>query len=59
VRGRHGFDGGGDSFIDLVRRALDGIVESEAIIAIRPSLEDVFVLHGDSACGQAYEKDAA
>ena len=59
VRGRDGFDGADGWFIDLVRRALDGIVESEAVIAIRPSLEDVFVLHGDSACGQAQEKDAA
>ena len=41
----------GTSLADVVRRALDGLVASDAVKTIRPSLEDVFVLQGESACG--------
>jgi ABC-2 type transport system ATP-binding protein len=47
VRGRHNSERAGSPLVDIVRRELNGIVEPEAITAIRPSLEDVFVLHGD------------
>jgi ABC-2 type transport system ATP-binding protein len=30
-----------------VRSALDGLIAADAVASIRPSLEDVFVLHGD------------
>ena len=33
----------------IVRAALDGIVSAEAVAPIEPSLEDVFVLHGEEA----------
>jgi ABC-2 type transport system ATP-binding protein len=36
------------SLVTEVRHALDGIVEPCAVLAIQPSLEDVFVLHGES-----------
>jgi ABC-2 type transport system ATP-binding protein len=44
VRGRAGSNSG---IASIVAHALDGLVAPEAIVAIRPSLEDVFVLHGD------------
>jgi len=47
VRGANGVSPAEGPFTDMVRRTLDGIVEPGAITAIRPSLEDVFVLHGD------------
>jgi ABC-2 type transport system ATP-binding protein len=37
------------AFVDVVRRALDGVVPAHDIAAIRPSLEDVFVLYGEEA----------
>src|SRR5262245_14876128 len=40
VRGAEGI---GVELIDVVRRALDGVVAGDAITAIEPSLEDVFV----------------
>ena len=46
VRGRAGVNG---SMIHDVRRSLDGIVDAAAINRVRPSLEDVFVLHGEEA----------
>jgi ABC-type multidrug transport system ATPase subunit len=46
VRGRQGSD---PTVATAVRSALDGLVPAEAIAAIRPSLEDVFVLHGEEA----------
>jgi len=46
VRGRRGSDA---SIVGSVRAALDGLVPADAISAIRPSLEDVFVLHGEEA----------
>jgi len=46
VRGRQR-DSANASLVDIVRRALDGLVPAHAVSAIRPSLEDVFVLHGD------------
>jgi ABC-2 type transport system ATP-binding protein len=46
VRGRQRQDAG-VALVDVVRRALDGLVASDAVSSIRPSLEDVFVLHGD------------
>jgi ABC-2 type transport system ATP-binding protein len=36
------------SLVDEVRHALDGVVGPDAVMAIQPSLEDVFVLRGDS-----------
>jgi ABC-2 type transport system ATP-binding protein len=36
------------ALVSEVRQALDGIVEPGAVLPIRPSLEDVFVLHGES-----------
>ena len=47
VRGREGV--ARDWLAAAVRRALEGIVPSEAVEAIAPSLEDVFVLQGDVA----------
>jgi hypothetical protein len=44
VRGRAGVNG---SLMHDVRRSLDGIVAADAINRVRPSLEDVFVLHGE------------
>jgi ABC-type multidrug transport system ATPase subunit len=46
VRGRANAPAG---LIDTVRAALDGIVAPGDIAPIRPSLEDVFVLHGEEA----------
>ena len=40
-------EGAGAPLVDIVRRALEGLVPSDAVSSIRPSLEDVFVLHGD------------
>ena len=37
------------TFDATVRRSLDGLVPADGIKAIRPSLEDVFVLHGEEA----------
>ena len=51
VRGRSGAHATTAPLADLVRGALDGLVAPDAVRAIRPSLEDVFVLHGESACG--------
>jgi ABC-2 type transport system ATP-binding protein len=39
----------GEELVGLVRQALFGLVAPEAIEAIAPSLEDVFVLNGDLA----------
>ena len=44
VRSRAGASG---SLVDIVRTTLAGIVDPGHITAIQPSLEDVFVLHGD------------
>ena len=46
VRGREGSNG---TFSDTVHQLLDGLVPADAIKNIRPSLEDVFVLHGEEA----------
>jgi ABC-2 type transport system ATP-binding protein len=46
VRGREGADG---SLVDRMRTTLSDIVPAESIHTIRPSLEDVFVLHGEEA----------
>jgi ABC-2 type transport system ATP-binding protein len=46
VRGRAGAP---PTLVADVRRALGGLVAPEHIEAIRPSLEDVFVLHGEEA----------
>ena len=46
VRGR---DITGAALAALVRTALDGVVAAADIVAIEPSLEDVFVLHGEEA----------
>jgi hypothetical protein len=46
VRGRQR-EGVGAPLVDVVRRALEGLVPAESVTSIRPSLEDVFVLHGD------------
>ena len=46
VRGR---SGSVQSLIDRVQHTLEGLVAAGAVIAIRPSLEDVFVLHGETA----------
>ncbi len=46
VRGR-GIDSA--ALVALVRTALDGVVAAADIAAIDPSLEDVFVLHGEEA----------
>jgi ABC-type multidrug transport system ATPase subunit len=46
VRGRAGVNG---TLIHDVRRSLDGIVAADAIHLVRPSLEDVFVLHSEEA----------
>jgi ABC-type multidrug transport system ATPase subunit len=46
VRGRRGSDA---SIVGSVRAALAGLVPADAIAAIGPSLEDVFVLHGEEA----------
>ena len=47
VRGREGV--ARDGLATSVRRALEGTVPADAIEAIAPSLEDVFVLQGDVA----------
>ena len=44
VRGR---EGTGATLFDIVRQTLDGMVAPDAITRIQPTLEDVFVLHGD------------
>ena len=46
VRGRQR-DRATRPLVDVVRQALEGLVAAEAVSSIRPSLEDVFVLHGD------------
>jgi len=46
VRGGANANGG---LIEAIRSTLDGLVPADAITAIRPSLEDVFVLHGETA----------
>jgi ABC-2 type transport system ATP-binding protein len=46
VRGRAGSDAG---LIDVVRLALADLVPADAVAPLRPSLEDVFVLHGEEA----------
>ena len=46
VRGSEGTD---DSLAAFITATLDGLVPAEAVRRIAPSLEDVFVLHGDSA----------
>jgi ABC-2 type transport system ATP-binding protein len=46
-------------FRAIVVRALEGLVAAEAVVAIPPSLEDVFVLNGDIATGQRREERAA
>ena len=46
VRGREGLE---HSLVDSVRAALNGTVPAEAITAIAPSLEDVFVLQGEGS----------
>ena len=46
VRGSHGTD---PSLGDLITSTLAGLVPADAVRRIAPSLEDVFVLHGDSA----------
>jgi ABC-2 type transport system ATP-binding protein len=45
VRGAAGVDPG---LVDVVRQRLDGLVARDAVTLIRPSLEDAFVLHGDT-----------
>jgi ABC-2 type transport system ATP-binding protein len=45
VRGREGLE---RPLVDSVRAALTGTVPADAITAIAPSLEDVFVLHGEA-----------
>jgi ABC-2 type transport system ATP-binding protein len=44
VRGRAGADA---TIVGAIRATLDGLVAADAITTIRPSLEDVFVLHGE------------
>ena len=46
VRGREGSNA---TFDATVRRSLDGLVPADSLRIIRPSLEDVFVLHGEEA----------
>jgi len=46
VRGR---EDSSETFVATVHHLLDGLVPSDAIRTIRPSLEDVFVLHGEEA----------
>jgi ABC-2 type transport system ATP-binding protein len=46
VRGREGTN---DSLAALITSTLTGLVPAEAVRRITPSLEDVFVLHGDTA----------
>jgi ABC-type multidrug transport system ATPase subunit len=46
VRGREGTD---DSLGPLIASTLRGLVTGDAVTRISPSLEDVFVLHGDTA----------
>jgi ABC-2 type transport system ATP-binding protein len=46
VRGRAGSD---HTVIDAIRSSLSGLVPADAIKPIQPSLEDVFVLKGDTA----------
>jgi len=46
VRGSEGTD---DSLGDLITSTLAGLVPAESLRRIAPSLEDVFVLHGDGA----------
>ena len=46
VRGRSGTV---QALIERVQHTLGGLVGAGAVIAIRPSLEDVFVLHGEAA----------
>lgn len=48
VRGRAGAD---ETMIGTIRATLDGLVSADAIATIRPSLEDVFVLQGETAGG--------
>jgi ABC-2 type transport system ATP-binding protein len=43
-----GHDGRQDALLSAVREALRGSVPDEAIRSIRPSLEDIFVLHSDT-----------
>jgi ABC-2 type transport system ATP-binding protein len=45
VRGREGV---GSQLVDVLKSALHGLVAADAISVIRPSLEDVFVLHGET-----------
>jgi ABC-2 type transport system ATP-binding protein len=45
VRGAAGVDPG---LVDVVRQRLDGLVARDAVTLIQPSLEDAFVLHGDT-----------
>jgi ABC-type multidrug transport system ATPase subunit len=46
VRGRAGAPA---ALVDIVRAALHDIVPADQVAPIRPSLEDVFVLHGEEA----------
>jgi len=43
-----GAEGTGDTLLPAIRQRLTGIVADDAIAPIRPSLEDVFVLHGEA-----------
>ena len=44
-----GAAGAGVEVVDVIRRALDGLVPAGSVERIEPSLEDVFVLNGDAA----------
>jgi ABC-2 type transport system ATP-binding protein len=46
VRGR---EGSNDGVVNVVKQSLEGLVPSVDVNMIRPSLEDVFVLHGEEA----------
>jgi ABC-type multidrug transport system ATPase subunit len=56
VRGAAGV---GSELVDIVGRALHGLVPSESILAIEPSLEDIFVLNGDTADADAAKERVA
>jgi ABC-2 type transport system ATP-binding protein len=55
VRGAAGV---GPELLAIVRGALNGIVASDAVSALEPSLEDIFVLNGDAADAAAEERVA-
>jgi ABC-2 type transport system ATP-binding protein len=56
VRGAAGVGG---ELVEIVRRTLAGLVAPEAVAAIEPSLEDIFVLNGDAADEAAAGERAA